>query len=236
MELLGSIFQSSGYTLLDAGNGVALYSSKNGEYYFIAEYSTDELADYFHVDKTLGAFDLVEKHKENLPDIAKNSSMIIWMNVPDLQEGLVQLRNSVYEIEEDPYVFRKYVIFSTEAAAAALKPKNVQEIVEFAADPDHFQEYQNFKTRYTNETYCLAVQLLIKLPFLQLPAKSVELEDLKAQLAAAVGASGELVLQSLRDKSLEENDDIRTSALVPKEGNEFDEWLNGTLASLGVKK
>lgn len=235
MDLLKSVFEDSDYQLIEANQGISLYSKKDEEYYFIAEYTAEELSDYFRTDKTLSAYDLVEKYKDTMPGITKNSSMIIWMTVENLSEGLVQLRNSVYEVEEDPYVFRKYVIFSTQKATDELKPKSVQEIIEFAANPDHFQEYQNYKSRYANEAYCLAAQMLIKLPFLQLPTKTVQLDDLRAQLKAAVGTNGELVLSSLEDRSLED-DDIRALALVPNEGNDFDQWLNSTLASLGIKK
>jgi hypothetical protein len=235
VDLLKFVFESSGYQLIEANQGMALYSKKDEEYYFIAEYSADELSDYFRTDKTLIAYDLVEKYKDTMPGITKNSSMIIWMTVEKLSEGLIQLRNSVYEVEEDPYVFRKYVIFSTHKAIDELKIKSVQEIIEFAANPDHFQEYQNFKSRYSNEAYCLAAQMLIKLPFLQLPTKTIQLDDLRAQLTAAIGANGELVLRSLEGRSLED-DDIRALALVPNEGNDFDKWLNSTLDSLGLKK
>ena len=235
MDLLKSIFESSDYKLIEANQGVSLYSKQDEEYYFIVEYSADELSDYFRSNKTLTAYDLVEKYKDTMQGITKNSSMIIWMTVENLSEGLVELRNSVYEVEEDPYVFRKYVIFSTPKATDELKPKGVAEIIDFAANPEYFQAYQNYKSRYINETYCLAAQLLIKLPFLQLPTKTVQLDDLRAQLKAAVGTSGEHVLKTLEDRSLED-DDIRALALVPSEGNNFDQWLNSTLENLGIKK
>jgi len=201
----------------------------------IAEYTEGELSSYFKTEKTLNAYELIEKHKDTRPAITKNTSMIIWATVNGLSEGLVRLRNSVYEIEEDPYVFRKYVIFSTQKAIDELMPKSVSEIIDLAADPAHFQKYQNHQTRYANEAYCLATQLLIKLPFLQLPAKTIQLDDLSAQLKAAIGANGGLVLKSLEDQSLEE-DSIRALALIPSESNDFDKWLDDTLDSLRITK
>lgn len=236
MELLQNIFQSLDYELMQSKDDVHLYKKEGEEYYLLSSYKPQETAVFFDHTKTTTAYDLIEEHKSNLPDIAKNTSMIIWVEVDDLSQGLVQLRNSVYAIEEDPYVFRKYVIFSTSSARETLEGKQVKDIVSYVTEPERFQQYQTFDTRYVDEAYCLAIQLIIKLPFLQLPDVSVQLDDLRAQLTAGIGEDGKLVIEGLSDVELEENDDVRTQALIPSSDNEFDQWLDSSLSKLGVSK
>jgi len=79
--------------------------------------------------------------------------------------------NKIMAIEEDEYYFRKYVIFYTENGLSKIKP-NTQFLLDYiqSEDSENKSLFDKFEENmFFDDAYFIAMQLIIKLPFISLP-------------------------------------------------------------------
>lgn len=99
-------------------------------------------------------------------------------------------------IEEDEYYFRKYVIFYTEDGLSKIDP-NTQFLLDYIQSDDSkneslFDKFEN--NMFFSDSYFIAMQLIIKLPFISLPHSDARFETIEDRIKSRMETS-ELVEQ-----------------------------------------
>lgn len=181
-NILDKIFIDNKYTDEKIQEDITFYKKEGIEYYFTAKYNKEEFSNFFEVDKTndiIQQFDLYKKEDEN---IKKNTSMIIYVEVDDIESFHSEKKSLIFRIEEDEYFFRKYVIIYTKDAIKNIDPydninSKIHQILSANSKIDSFQ-----KNNYSDSEYFVAMQLIIKLPFLSLKTDDDEFEPINQKI------------------------------------------------------
>ena len=193
-------------------------NSQNSEYFIVSQYSPNELNNFFEDDKTSQVIKEFERVSltSKYENIKKNTSMFILVEVDDLKEIFEdeKVQQSILLIEEDYYYFRKFVILYTQNGLSDLRDKATNEALynylEFNIDA--FEEDMFF-----SESYFMAMEIGVKLPFFTLPKrndiyKSIEnqYQDDKDELDNRLldfytKVTGEKLSKSLQDISTDDD-------------------------------
>ena len=164
----------------------------------------------------------LEQHPARNAHFAKNMNLLIVLKVANFDYERIlsqdQLLLKFYEIEEDPYFFKKHIIAYTDAQVASFKEKwpfpesdgsseawtrNLQEFAAKASgNEDWFTGFKDDVTNQRPSTVRLLTQLLIKIPFFQLIVNAAKLDNLRDKIDQSLGTE----LIAVRDLCLEELD------------------------------
>lgn len=229
INLIKNILQELQYTLGDTGEDYySLLFKESEDYFIIAEYEPSELADFFTTPKTKSIIEYFQKEKEKNSAINKNTSLIILVKTESQAETLETHRNNIFNIEEDEYILRKYVVLYTQDGLDEIEGKNIAELNEIVKDVTRFSKYQAYDTRYDDEAYFLVMQLFVKLPPLSFTGYENDFESIRDRIDSSIGSSGvKLVQHILTTTSV----DVKASrpALLEVQKDDFDKWLGSIL-------
>ncbi|MCW8276967.1 hypothetical protein IMF27_15840 [Pseudomonas sp. PCH199] len=117
------------------------------------------------------------------PAFRKNCDLICIHHLDKLAE-FKNHEEQIFEIEEDPHFYKKYVLYYSEAEVEAIKKLDFEKLNELISDKSQFNIYKKEPTAATK--YSAAVKIFIKLPFLALHINKVELVPLRLQIEEAV--------------------------------------------------
>jgi hypothetical protein len=166
-NFLSEMMESVGYSLSDTPS---LKLFKKGYEFFIFEhFEIDELKVFFKsekLDHLISEFQKLDDDK-----VKKNTSLFVLIKVDNVQEAHKEYLNKIMAIEEDEYYFRKYVIFYTENGLSKIKP-NTQFLLDYiqSEDSENKSLFDKFEENmFFDDAYFIAMQLIIKLPFISLP-------------------------------------------------------------------
>ena len=148
-------------------------NSQNSEYFIVSQYSPDELHNFFDDNQTSQVIKEFERLsvKSEHENIKKNTSLFILVEVDILKEAFEdeKIQKSILLIEEDYYYFRKFVLLYTQDGLSDLRDKATNEALynylEFNIDA--FEEDMFF-----SESYFMAMEIGVKLPFFTLPKRN----------------------------------------------------------------
>ena len=160
-----------------------LYTNQlKSEYFIISQYSQEELHDFFENDKTSQIIDKFERQSKisEHENIKKNTSLFILVEVDNLKEAFEddKIQKSIILIEEDYYYFRKFIILYTRNGLLDLRDKATNEALynylEFSIDA--FEDDMFF-----SESYFMAMEIGVKLPFFTLPKRNDIYQSIESQ-------------------------------------------------------
>lgn len=117
------------------------------------------------------------------PAFKKNCDLICIHHLDKLAE-FKNHEEQIFEIEEDPHFYKKYVLYYSDTEIEAIKGLNFAKLNELILDKAQFDIYKNEPTAATK--YSAAAKIFIKLPFLALNINKVELVPLRLQIDEAV--------------------------------------------------
>lgn len=120
------------------------------------------------------------------PAFRKNCDLICIHYLDKLAE-FKNNEEQIFEIEEDPHFYKKYVLYYSEAEIDAIKDLDFKKLNELISDKSQFNIYKKEPTAATK--YSAAVKIFIKLPFLALHINKIELVPLRLQIEEAVAES-----------------------------------------------
>ena len=191
---------------------------QNSEYFILSQYSPDELNNFFDDDKTsqvIKEFERVSLIVEH-ENIKKNTSMLILVEVDDLKEIFEdeKVQQSILLIEEDYYYFRKFIILYTQNGLLDLRDKDTNEMLYtyLESNIDAFEDDMFF-----SESYFMAMEIGVKLPFFTLPKRSDIYQSIENQyqddkdeldnrlLDFYTKVTGEKLSESLKDISTDDD-------------------------------
>ena len=160
------------------------------EFFIFKQFEIDELKDFFKSDKLdslISEFQKIDDDK-----IKKNTSLFILINVENIQKVYKDYLNKILTIEEDEYYFRKYVIFYTKDGLSKLEP-DTQCLIDYIQSEKFFDEFE--KNMFFDESYFIAMQLIIKLPFISLPHSNDHFETVEDRIESRIKTEELIVLE-----------------------------------------
>lgn len=167
-KFLSAIMSSNGYNRIN-NTPLELFGNKH-EFFLIQCFEMEEIQDFFKtvkLDYLISEFQKLDDEK-----IKKNTSLFILIKVYDIHQFYNNYLNTIVAIEEDEYYFRKYIIFYTDEGLNDLNP-DVQYLLHIVQNNiDDLEEslFDKFeKNMFFDDSYFIAMQLIIKLPFISLP-------------------------------------------------------------------
>lgn len=117
------------------------------------------------------------------PAFRKNCDLICIHHLSKLAE-FKKSEERIFEIEEDPHFYKKYVLYYSDSEIEAIKGLNFNEIEKLISDKEQFDIYK--QDPLAPSRYGAAAKLFIKLPFLKFHINKVDLPPLRSQIEEAV--------------------------------------------------
>lgn len=199
IRILQKIFTENGFGVqhfISMPTNIFALDFDRGSYY-LAIFVEERMLDHTSVELFNSYFDEVKGLEEGYrPDMDKNISLIVCVKRSGNFLDPI-LNKIIFDIEEDPYFFKKYVLTYTDLQVEMLLKNQSGSIMEYLYrvlnDDNLFQEHKN--DPFQNTEYNLVSKLFIKLPFLNLRKMDRELTSLKQEIINALTPS----LLSLRD-------------------------------------
>lgn len=191
-EIVENIFIENGFKKVES-----LYIEEQ-DYLFMENLSEESIGFYLVLFKNKLEIDFLERNIFNYyhsiksleheydSRMDKNLSLIIFIKSNNEQVDSIS-KNIIYQIEEDPYYFKKYVCTYTleqlEQLKVELRGKDFY-ISQFLNETVNSEEnFRVFKNESLEKTlYELCVSFFIKIPFLILKEKEQNIEDLQLKI------------------------------------------------------
>lgn len=217
-------------------DNIKLWNNSN-EFFLIQEYDVEELEsssevmlNFFTCKKTEQLISEFEKIQDN--KMKKNTSLFITVKVENLEKEYERLKNIAMRIEEDEYYFRKYVIFYTEEGLNKLKP-NVEYLLDYinSESPDEKSLFDKFEENmFFDDAYFVAMQLIVKLPFISLPHSDTHFETIEDRIKSRIEFKKLVnqeeqvnqILELLNGDNISEQ--LKNSAILGRLGEILETW------------
>jgi len=196
-NIINKIFLDNYYDSNSVIDDVMFHEKVEKEYYFTAKYGQDEFFNFFEADKTNDIIQQFDSYKKDDDNIKKNTSLIIYVEVENLEEFQSVNKSMIFKVEEDEYFFKKYVIIYTKSSIKNINlEKNINnQLNEILQTDDMIDKYQG--NNYFDDEYLVAMQLIIKIPFLSLEIPNKRFKPVEQKIN-----------DSLQNDSLYENNQI----------------------------
>ncbi|RBQ28758.1 ABC-three component system middle component 1 [Aliarcobacter vitoriensis] len=166
IEKIKLLFNENKYVQIDKNIGNEIcFTKEEREYLFVKDYSQEDFKSFFSCDKTKSLIDYFDKLKIEYSNAEKNSSLIIFVKLDNLETEYDLIENQILAIEEDEYFFRKYVIAYKEDMIEKLPNENIRNFINEVVTNGNIDNFRVEK--FQNKLYFLALQLFVKLPFLK---------------------------------------------------------------------
>lgn len=121
------------------------------------------------------------------PSFKKNCDLICIYRLDVLAE-FKEHEEEIFDIEEDPHFYKKYVLYYSITEESALNDFTYKKLVSVIADKKEFIDYK--ENPLVASQYSFAAKTFIKLPFLELPNHQGNLVSLRQQATEAVAEAG----------------------------------------------
>lgn len=121
------------------------------------------------------------------PSFKKNCDLVCIHHLSRLSD-FKGSEEQIFAIEEDPYFFKKYVLYYSDAEESAVQDQDFEKLKATVADKELFNKYK--EQPLTATQYSVAAKIFIKLPFLELPFQKRDLVPMRLQAEGAVSEAG----------------------------------------------
>jgi len=115
------------------------------------------------------------------PSFNKNCDLVLIYKLDELAD-FKKIEDSALEYEEDPYHFKKYFLYFSDAEERAINGKDFSNFSEIILNMTEFAEYK--KNPLKPSFYSIAARTFIKLPFLAVPRSRKTLQALSDSVSA----------------------------------------------------
>jgi hypothetical protein len=131
--------------------------------------------------------DLVNKNSPESfkldPAFERNTDLIILHQL-DHRADFKMIENEVFNIEENPYYFKKYFLYFSKAELALLANQDFNSLTQVVTNVREFSQYR--ENPLIPSLYSIAARIFIKVPFLKVPVKEGNLKPIKIYLDDAL--------------------------------------------------
>lgn len=186
INVLKDIFKENEYRVQDAFNDInqigfigSINKLDRKDYYLVIDVNISTIANNLMdeiIDKIIKIYwniDLLKKYGVG-SDYKKNTSLIILVKVDSVNDEY-ELSNKIYDIEESPYFFKRYIILYTEEQKNLIENIEIEDYLNIISNKDNFRNYKKNKKGEENVKnelkpneliYDIISKLYIKIPFL----------------------------------------------------------------------
>ncbi|NRG29990.1 hypothetical protein HRF69_23125 [Bacillus circulans] len=190
-KIIRQIFYDNGFSNIELetpfeGNLVDFWvnNSKYAVNYYLVLY-VDDIKEDFLSNKVPIYFNSIKKLENGYDEkMDKNLSMIVCVNTTNSKTK--NITGKIFEIEEDPYFFKKYVITYNMDSYKQLeklfggKESSNNVLNRTINDTNKFLAFKKNEENETTVLYEICTKLMIKIPFLRLEKRLEKMEDLSA--------------------------------------------------------
>lgn len=193
------------------------------EYFIVDFIESNELAHYLLSTRGTDLLTFFENKCKEKDDIEKNTSLILCVKVNSFAKEVPILSNHILNVEEDEYWFKKYVlIYSCDAVGQLSSVTGT--LKDIILDNTRFNLFRN--DIYADDLYYLAVQLYLKLPFLNVPESAVEnYRPIEEIISQNLNTAEQLLLIKFRQNDVifdsQYFDRLKIAALNPVQSDTF---------------
>ena len=171
------------------------------EYFLIIQ--TDNLDPFISKTDAEKGFEkiytLLVKEDFYKPDFNKNTTLI-FLCKSENPTPTEKLKRQIYEVEENPYFFKKHVLIFTDNQVTDLKSKYETATVLSLDNLVNNMNFEEFKAEpYFNDYKQLLLNIYVKFSFLKTPSKKKDIENLTRKVSNRLNAKTEFEdLESIR--------------------------------------
>jgi len=181
-EIVGQAATSSGcgFYFVSSKNGYDFYKKIDGDdRRFLVLHETTNLksADSYN-------FEIEEMTPEELkrdPAFQKNTDLVVLLGIDSLGELFLH-EKSIFSVEENPYYYKKYVLYFSPEEREFIGDLNFSDLSEIILNREKFKGYKSEPSKPS--IYSIVARLFIKLPFLKVPVDEKELKDVNKILSS----------------------------------------------------
>jgi len=204
-ELLeeAATIKDSGFTYIEKINGFSFYKkniNENKRFLIICE--TTHLENVNFYNNTIQ--NIIPDEIKNEPAFERNSDFIILFKMKNLGDFDIH-EKKIFSIEEDPYYFKKYVLYYSEEEVNLLGNKKYNDLKEIILDRDLFKTYKD-NPNYPSK-YSFSARFFIKIPFLNVPVNEKEMPGLEVMLKERLLKDRLVDFDSHLEKGINNNSD-----------------------------
>jgi hypothetical protein len=163
----------------------ANYSKKAANFYLVVYFS--EIESNFLSEQVPDYYDAIKEMESGYDErMDKNLSMLICINSDRFDNNT--LSDVVFELEEDPYFFKKYVFEYNRFQLEQLKIlfSNILDsnsiLNSIVNNSNYFLDFKSSNKSTETLLYEICTRLMIKLPFIGLNKKQEAIEDLTSEI------------------------------------------------------
>lgn len=171
------------------------------EYFLIIQ--TDNLEPFISKTDAEKGFEkiysLLVKEDFYKPDFNKNTTLIFLCKSENPLPA-EKLKRQIYEVEENPYFFKKHVLIFTDNQVIDLKSKCEVASITNLDNLVNNLNFEEFKANpYSNDYKQLLLNIYVKFSFLKTPNKKKDIENLTSKVSSRLSENAEFEdLESLR--------------------------------------
>lgn len=121
------------------------------------------------------------------PSFNKNCDLVLIHKLVSLAD-FKNIEDKALEYEEDPYHFKKYFLYFSDAEERAINGKDFSSFLEIILNMTEFADYK--KNPLKPSFYSIAARTFIKLPFLAVPRSKKILQALPDSVSARLAEEG----------------------------------------------
>ncbi len=193
-SIIKKIFNDNGFSDITIENPVegnqtefwANYSDNAVNFYLVL--FLDEIKEDFLTNEVPAYFNAIKQLEVGYDErMDKNLSMLVCVKMEN--EMIQEIPEKIFEIEEDPYFFKKYVITYNENNCNELKSQfdtmheSSNDILNrIINNSKMFLSYKMNESNNFTSLYEISTKLMIKIPFMKLEKRLEELENLNEKI------------------------------------------------------
>lgn len=188
-EVIRNIFEELGFQIDDEllNSDDAFYTERTSnnkfDFFVVLFQKVEELNEEVN-NKFTYFLNLIVEEKQNYMGLDKNLTLLMLLKCDSL-ENQENINSMIFDIEEDPYDFKKYVLpYSTDEVNEFKKNvinsglSTVRYIEQKVFDVQLFSEFKRRVNSLSVREYDLITKFFIKLPFLNLDIRTQDFLDL----------------------------------------------------------
>lgn len=214
-ELIGKIFKNNNFDLIIGFDNIDFYNNKDYTSFYLVNYidltkvSNDKYFEKLNEleNRYIGRYNqdslkkLLYDHIEDDDDkkaLDKNLSAVYVIEVDDSKK-FYDNRNLIYDIEESPYFFKRYILAYTKNQVNDLVDKMSKNGIsldrinddDLSKLVDNFDEYKKLMNNKGDGYYELLVRLFCKLPFLNFTTSNeISIDSLDKKIEEEIKEEG----------------------------------------------
>lgn len=207
-EIIKNIFEEMGF-LIDSellGGKDAFYTERTADNkfdFFVVLFQKAEEVNEEVNNKFIDFLNVIIENKQNYMGLNKNLTLLMLLECDSLEQREI-INSLIFEIEEDPYDFKKYILpYSVDEVNEMKKnlinsgASTVRYIQQKVFEVQLFSDFKRSVDSLSVKEYELITKLFIKLPFLTLDIKTQDFLDLIKLIQDEVQAEDEDVWNQL---------------------------------------